>query len=312
MQPKQPLLSNSSPGGKALSLLAIWLVCFGVFNMIGAGLLAVKFGFSGVTSLKQAANAHPDLLNWVKLVQTVISIGAFVLPALVFSYLETGKPFHFSTLDRRPGLLLSVISVIIIITAAPLIMWVLYVNQAITFPESLSYLEESLRAMEKNGEALMEALIIMDSPFDLFVNMVMIALVPAIGEELLFRGTLQKVLTNLWHDPHLAIFVSGCIFSGFHLQFYGFFPRFMLGVIFGYMFWWSGKIWLPIFAHFIHNGVQVSLIYLNEHGFISTDIETIETAPWHMVLIGTILLIFSLRKFYKLSLPPKIADQHVE
>ncbi|HIB84338.1 MAG TPA: CPBP family intramembrane metalloprotease [Chromatiaceae bacterium] len=177
-----------------------------------------------------------------------------------------------------------------------MIMWVLYLNQNIAFPESFSYLEELFRAMEKNGEALMETLIIMDSPFDLAVNMFMIALVPALGEELLFRGTLQKVLNNVWQDPHVAILVSGCIFSCFHLQFYGFFPRFILGVIFGYMFWWSGKIRLPIFAHFIHNGVQVALIYLNDHGFIATDIETVEKVPWYTVVIGTILLSFSLRK----------------
>ena len=236
--------------------------------MIGAGLLAVKFGFSGLESLPEAAKLHPELIDWVKLVQTIVSLGAFIIPALVYSYLEEGNWFSFSTLNQAPKAIPSVLSVVIVFTAAPAIMWVLYVNQNIAFPESMVVLENWLKSMERSTEELMSAVISMKTPIDLVINMFVIAMVPALGEELLFRGTFQKILQRVSKDPHLAILVSGFVFSCFHLQFYGFFPRFFLGVLFGYLFWWSGKIWIPIFAHFVHNGVQVILIYLSDHGHI--------------------------------------------
>jgi len=103
-------------------------------------------------------------------------------------------------------------------------------------------------------------------------NIFMIAIVAAIGEELIFRGVIQKIFARWTGNIHLAIIITGFLFSLIHLQFYGFFPRWLLGVMFGYLMVWSGTLWLPIFAHFVNNAVAVLVSYLIHKGTISEGI----------------------------------------
>jgi len=102
----------------------------------------------------------------------------------------------------------------------------------------------------------------MDSFGSFLLNMLMVAVIPAVGEELLFRGVIQKLLQKLVNNAHLAIIITAILFSAMHFQFYGFLPRWIMGIILGYLFYWSGNIWYPIIAHFLNNGFQVLMVYL--------------------------------------------------
>ena len=96
----------------------------------------------------------------------------------------------------------------------------------------------------------------------MWLNLVIIAALPAIGEELIFRGVFQKILQNLFRSGHLSVWFTSFLFSAIHFQFYGFLPRFILGLIFGYLFLWSRNIWLPVIAHFINNAVPTVGAYI--------------------------------------------------
>jgi len=89
----------------------------------------------------------------------------------------------------------------------------------------------------------------------LALNILIIAILPAFGEELIFRGVLQKILSDLFRNKHAAVWVTALFFSAVHLQFFGFLPRLILGLAFGYLYLWSGTLWLPIIAHFVNNAV---------------------------------------------------------
>ena len=102
--------------------------------------------------------------------------------------------------------------------------------------------------------------------------MIVIALIPAVGEELTFRGVLQQGLTRRM-NPHVAILLSSAIFSFIHFQFYGFLPRLFLGMLLGYMFYTSGALWTSMLMHFLNNGFAVVVYYLNNKGIIDVDVD---------------------------------------
>jgi membrane protease YdiL (CAAX protease family) len=101
-----------------------------------------------------------------------------------------------------------------------------------------------------------------DTFWDMMLNVFVVAVMPSIGEELIFRGVIQKVFSNIFRSGHLAIWMTAFVFSAIHFQFYGFIPRFILGLIFGYLFFWSGKLWLPIITHFVNNAVPTIGAYI--------------------------------------------------
>ena len=118
-----------------------------------------------------------------------------------------------------------------------------------------------MEASEQKAMQLTEAFLAMNNMGDLLINLFLIALIPAIGEDLLFRGVLQQLFTKWTGKIHLAIFISAFLFSAIHMQFFGFLPRFVLGLVLGYMFYWSKNLWLPILAHFTNNALAIIFTY---------------------------------------------------
>jgi hypothetical protein len=154
---------------------------------------------------------------------------------------------------------------------------------------------------EDQADKITKAFLATRSSSDLLLNLFMIGLVPAVGEELLFRGVVQQLFKKLTRNSHAAIWISAAIFSALHVQFFGFLPRMVLGAMFGYMLEWSGTLWLPIIAHFINNSTAVIAYYLAEKGFISSDIDKVGTpsnGTSYLVLISLICLFIFFRMLY--------------
>ncbi|MEL7006274.1 MAG: CPBP family intramembrane glutamic endopeptidase, partial [Bacteroidota bacterium] len=123
------------------------------------------------------------------------------------------------------------------------------------------------------------------------VAIIVIAVIPAIGEEIVFRGMLQNELHTASKNAHVAIWVSAIIFSAIHMQFFGFFPRLLLGALFGYLYYWSGNLIIPILAHFINNGFSLVLVYLSTGEGLFGNPENTESAPLSTVLIFIIITV---------------------
>jgi len=130
----------------------------------------------------------------------------------------------------------------------------------------------------------------------MILNLFIIAILPAVGEEFFFRGVLQKILIRLFKSVHVAIWVTAFIFSAIHFQFFGFVPRFILGLIFGYLFFWSGTLWLPVISHFINNAVPVIMSYIQGMEKFNTPSDT---PLWKLALalplpvaIGLVILFY--------------------
>jgi hypothetical protein len=145
-------------------------------------------------------------------------------------------------------------------------------NEDMSFGSAFAKLEAYLKSMEETARAATEKMLNVDTFGGLLLNLLIIALIPAVGEEMTFRGVLQQSLTRKM-NPHLAIILSAAIFSFIHFQFYGFLPRMFLGILLGYMFYVSGSLWTSILMHFVNNGSLVVLYYLNNKGLINVDVE---------------------------------------
>ena len=164
-----------------------------------------------------------------------------------------------------------------------------------------------MKNAEEEAKLLTEAFLKMENMGDLFINLFIVGFLAAFAEELMFRGVIQRLLSDWIKNKHLAIWIAALIFSAFHFQFYGFIPRMVLGALLGYLFMWSGSLWLPILAHFINNATAVIVQYLIVKGNISADIEKIGENNELTFLIPSVfivlILLFYLKRLSSQNIP---------
>lgn len=240
--------------------LFFFLACFSLTQFFTIAVMIPVVGWEQLENM-DIGELNGFQIGVYKILQILSSIFLFVLPALLFSQAKTGDGLRYLKLHKQPDNLALLLLIGVMLTVLPFVGYVGYWNQGIVLPDFLSDVETWMRTAEEQMAQVLEVFLVMDSPLDLLFNLLMVAVFPAIGEELLFRGTLQSFLKEWTRKPHLAIWVTAFIFSFIHFQFYGFFPRFLLGVVLGYLFYWSGSLWYPIIGHFFNNGLQVVLVY---------------------------------------------------
>jgi membrane protease YdiL (CAAX protease family) len=160
-----------------------------------------------------------------------------------------------------------------------------------------------MRTTQATNDEMLRILAPMNSPMDVGINVLMMAILPAFGEELLFRGVLQRQFHKIVGNPHMAIMLTAIIFSAIHLQFLGFFSRAILGMLFGYLFYFSRNIWLPIIAHFINNFLALMLILLYGIDSMETSMENWVTGPFVLFSITSIaaaaFMVYSYRNSFQ-------------
>lgn len=171
-------------------------------------------------------------------------------------------------------------------------------NMNLQFPEPI---HDYFKTMEDLAEKATNYIISFHSFSYFFAAIIVVALLPALGEELLFRGLVQRYTEKLFGNAHVAIWVTAFAFSAFHMQFFGFVPRMTLGVFFGYLLYFSGNLWYAIAAHFINNGFTLVMLYLYQQGVINYNIENTDSIPLQTVaiffIIGVILFGLFIGKF---------------
>lgn len=237
----------------------LFLVILLISTLIGTALAAI-FIFTGDTG--------------IKIGQGISSIFMFVVPPIVYYYL-TRKEYQMQDLGFRcltPPWWLILIGVAVMFVCIPVTTQLTTWNENLSFGKILTWLENWIKSLEETAKAATEKMLNVDTIGGLLLNLVIVALIPAIGEELTFRGVLQQSLTRKM-NPHVAIILSAAIFSFIHFQFYGFLPRMFLGILLGYMFYITGSLWTSILMHFVNNSTAVVLYYLNNTGTISIDVD---------------------------------------
>jgi membrane protease YdiL (CAAX protease family) len=184
---------------------------------------------------------------------------------------------------RLPRLNIAALAVLLMAVSIPLVLFTLNINQLIPLPQEL-------KAAEDQTEALIKGVLRMDSVLELLGNLLIIALLPAIGEEIVFRGVVQRQLMRRIANPWVALFISAAVFSFIHLQFEGFLPRLLLGFLLGWLYWTTQNFWIPALAHFFNNGLQVVGQYLYGKEVSSVDLEKDIQVPWFAAAISALMV----------------------
>lgn len=298
---KKPWFSNNPPGIKLLLALGFLVVLF--YAIMGIGLLIAipvfDVSFSEMMSLMQDFS-NPKAVALLKYMQVLQSVGLFIVPAVILAYLFNEDPNYYLQFSRSTRSLNIVLAVLIMFSALPLINYLAQINSHLHLPDALYGLEQTFRQWEDNAMEVTEVFLNVETVGGLLFNVFMIAIIPAIGEELLFRGLLQRILADWTKNIHLAVLISAVLFSTFHLQFFGFLPRMLMGVLFGYLLVWSGNMWIPIAAHFANNAIAVVFVYFINKEKLPDVAETIGATNDTQIytVFSTILLAALIAYFY--------------
>jgi len=301
-------LSHFSSGGK----LAVF-VLFVIVSTIIFSILGVLFGylFLGISPLQlpslMSNLENVKTINYLKLQQVFQSIGMFIFPPIMAHYIFRKNKENYLKLIKPKTYQLLLLSGVLMLVAIPFINFLAQINQAMILPESLSSFAEWMKQKEADATKLTEVFLKANHIYTLLINIFVVGLLPAVGEEMLFRGVLQKTFTQMTKNVHWAIWITGFIFAAVHMQFYTFLPRFMMGVLFGYLFVWSGSLWVTITAHFINNSTAVIIHYLAQKNVINSDLDSVGGTDSNYLLLFFSLLLFSaiVYSFWKNRLSPQ-------
>lgn len=234
-----------SPGRRIAMLILTYFVGFVVTAFATTLLLKIGTGGKELAMLRIAA--------------VVQDIFMFILPPLITALIITRQPVRLLALGKGPSMNMTVLAVLVMIVSTPVMSWIIELNESIHLPGSMKDLEAQLRLMEDNAAAAVDTLLGPSTPFNLVINVLVIGVMAGFSEELFFRAGLQRLLSTTKMSSDVAVWIAAFIFSALHMQFFGFVPRLLLGVFFGYLLVWSGSVWLPMLIHMLNNSIYVIL-----------------------------------------------------
>ncbi|MBN1182949.1 MAG: CPBP family intramembrane metalloprotease [Bacteroidales bacterium] len=294
---RKGIFSNIHPIGKLILALLIAFTIFFIFFILSI-IVAIPIYNIGLEELQSIAGDITNIenINILKFFQIVQSLGLFVIPPFIIAWFIASRAMEFLGLVRKPLSSSILLSIIIILVGVPVINYLGEVNANMKLPSFMSGLERWMMDQENEYKILTERLLEANNLSTLLINIFMIAIIPAFGEELAFRGILQQLLSSWFKNKHVAVVITAFIFSAIHLQFYGFIPRFVLGLYLGYLFVWSGSLWLPIIAHFTNNCAAVIFYYLANKNIVNQDLEQYGTEgkSFYAVVISTAIIVMLL------------------
>ncbi len=288
------------PAEKFLFAVVVLFILGLAFQFLGAFLAAWIYGFGFTDILTLQDYSDPAYVAASKLIQILGSIGTFIVPAFLFSLLFAGDLFSYYGFRNPVGATPLLLTALMMVSVIPFINYTAELNMGMEFP--LKGLDRMLRTLEADAEEMMMAFTSANNFWGLLVNLLMIGVIAAVGEELIFRGLLQRLLWGMVKNIHLAVVITAILFSAFHFQFFSFLPRFVLGLVLGYLMHYGRSIWYPIVAHFVNNAMGVIYYYFSSRGSADDMLEEIGTStliPVAAVASLVLFAFFSLLWYYR-------------
>jgi membrane protease YdiL (CAAX protease family) len=296
---EEKAVNNMHPALQLFVFIVIFVLIFIIGNLIGLGIAMAVYGYNIVDDIQQLKLSSPHIINTLWIIQIAGTTFPIFAAPVFFSFVIARDPQgYLKTKATFPwGLLLLVF--LIMLVSNPAIEILSLINQKMQLPHFLSGVQKWMEDSENNAQKITETMLQMKNIGDLVFNVLLIGLLTAIVEEFMFRGVIQTIFVRWTKNKHLAIWITAILFSAFHLEFFGFLPRLLLGALFGYFVAWSGSIWPAVWAHFLNNGAAVVATYLFEHKVIKVnpdDQHLFSTAGYLFSFLIMLLLLFIYRK----------------
>lgn len=289
-----------------MQLLLFLGMAFGLFMisvMIGMSILSKITGISmfQLQDSKSWDLSNPAMLTFVRGMILLQFLFLFTIPSLLFGYFSDPQPMHYLGLKSPGKHIYWILGLLLIIVAYPLVEYIGYINQKISLGETTN---KWMKGMEEEAARQIKFMLEKRTPGELIKNLIFISLFAGIGEELFFRGILQRLFIRMTENPWMGIVLTAAIFSGIHFQFYGFFPRFLLGILLGAIYWYSGSLWTAMLAHFLYDAAVIVFLYFNPHLLDSPEATMIKGQDISLLagaLVSLGLTIFLVRQLQKHS-----------
>lgn len=300
------------PGLQFLIVIGLLLLTLFGGTIIGMIVIGLRYGFNTFTEIVHANYSAPNVATSLWILQFFGTTMPILATPIIFSYFIIHEPdvylkptFHF------PWMLMVLVFAIMMISS-PVMEFLGNVNQKMVLPKFLKGVEDWMRKSEDETKALSDMMMQMNTFWNMIFDLLFIGLLTAIVEEVLFRGCLQTIFTKWLKNVHVAVWLTAILFSAFHMEFFGFLPRLMLGVLFGYFVAWSGSIWPAIWGHFVNNGTVVLLTYLSQHKLINFNLDDQQVFSNAGYIISLIITLLLLLIYQYISEKRQIADSHGE
>jgi len=289
------IYKQASPFLQFLLLMFLLITLLIFSTLTGILMLVPIYGVSVIEKFSALSDyADPRITGLLKYFQIVNQIGMLILPAIFFAWLVDSAPFVYLRAHKIPGWRNLLLATLIVFASMPLIGWLVELNEAMRLPHWLMGLEEWMKTAEDNATKITDAFLLTGSLGGFALNMLMIAVLPAIGEELLFRGVFMRLFIRWFKNNHAGVWMAAFVFSAIHMQFYGFMPRLLLGAAFGYLLIWSDNIWVPVAAHFVQNATSVVVAWLAGNGTISGSADDFGQTDNIFIIMASALLVATL------------------
>ena len=268
-------------------LICAFLLCLIITTMLNALILSV----TGAQSML--------FINLSIVTQNIL---AFILPVVITTVFISAKPLTFLQINNTPSSKHILLMTAIFIAMIPAMNWLVDWNANISLPESMKGIEIMIKNAEDSAKAVTDRIL---NQNNILLSILLVGCLTGLSEEILFRGGLQRILASKPMNIHLAIWISAFIFSAIHFQFFGFFPRLILGAFFGYFAYWSGSLWTAIIAHTINNSsVIIAHAINNNYGYNIDNLGISTNGEFPLLaIISLAITAFIIYHFYKSKKP---------
>lgn len=282
-----------------IQLLLFLGISFGLFMIvlvIGSNVLTRATGINALQGLDKLDPKNPNSLVYIRWMLLIQFLSLFVIPSLLFAYFSDPRPASYLQLQAPHKNIFWLLGIATILVAIPATEYIGYLNQHIPFGSSQTMVKD----MEEKAARQIQFMLSDHRPVQLVLNLIFIALFAGIGEELFFRGILQRMMIRAFKNPWAGIVVTAVIFSAFHFQFFGFLPRLLLGIILGVIYWYSGSLWVAILTHFFYDGLFLIVAYVFPKQALDTNenlMDPVKLLPMALIsLVLAIVLIWQMKK----------------
>ncbi len=298
--------AGQSPGMQFLMIIFLAVLGLTVFSLLGFLLIPLIYSVSLNGLLEASQNGEGFSSQVLKFLQGLSSIGLFLVPALLAAHLFALNGAKYLRIDRFPKKWLPVLVLLVVITLSGNVLSdLLYrISKSMPWPESLAFLEEIIASSESNMTKQVQQFLVMNTLYDFVQMFFIMAVLPAVCEEAMFRGALQPVLIKLTKNTHFGILFTAFLFGLMHMQFYTFLSIFVLGVVLGYVRQWTNSLWPAMIIHLINNGSIVVAVYFYNIDYLSAN-DLSEAWDWKLGIPGLLVFMVAMAGLYKLVNPKK-------
>jgi uncharacterized protein len=289
--------SKYSPGLQFLMFCFLFVLVYILANVIALGIVYFGLGEKTYLAFNNLNISDPNFVKAFWILQTIgTTLPIFAAPTF-FAYVIVRDPKDYIKPTFHFHWTLILVVLVTMFASSPLIEILSNINQKMSLPSFLKW----MRTFQDSAEKITGAILNMKTIGDVIVNVLVIGLLTAIVEEFMFRGVIQTILVRWTKNTHAAVWITAILFSAFHMEFFGFLPRLLLGVFFGYFVAWSGSIWTGVWAHFINNGTAVIVTYLYQKKVTKTNPDDNHIFNYQGYTISLIIVLFLLYIFHYIS-----------